>query len=93
MASIGLAILLAAFALPFMARAFVRAIVLMLNGCVWAAMSISTGMSVWGVLGVIGRAAVEMLATPTAFVVLLTLIVVGAGALYLLQRMLGTEEG
>jgi len=50
-------------------------------------------MSVWGVLGVIGRAAVEMLATPTAFVVLLTLIVVGAGALYLLQRMLGTEEG
>ena len=89
--SIGLAIPLAAFGLPFAARAFVRSIVLLLNGCVWVAMSMSAGMSVWGVLGAIGRSVVEKLSTGAASALLVTLVVVGAAALYVLQRLLGTE--
>ncbi len=91
--SVALAIPLAAFGLPFAARTFVRGVVLLLNGCVWVAMSMSAGMSVWGVLGAIGRAVVSELSTGAASALLVALVVLGAGALYVLQRLLGTEEG
>ena len=89
--SIALAILLTVFGLPLVARAFVRVVVLILNGYVWLAMSLSAGMSLWGVLGAIGRATAGALTTSTAFVLLLALVAIGALALYGLQRLLGSE--
>ena len=90
--SLVVAILLGLVAVPFAARMFVRSIVLILKGCVWVAMSLSTGMSVWGVLSVIMRSTVEALSTPRASAVLIGLIVIGATAMYLLQRLVGSEE-
>ena len=89
--SIALAILLTVFGVPLLARGFVRVVVLVLNGYVWLAMSLGAGMSLWGVLGAVGRAAVGALTTPTAFVMLLALVAIGALALYGLQRLLGSE--
>jgi hypothetical protein len=91
--SIGVAVPLAVVALPFAARTFVRGVVLMLNACLWLAMSISTGVSLWTVLGQVGRTTIGALATPAASAILIGLVAVGAVALYTLQRLLGTEEG
>jgi hypothetical protein len=90
--SVVVTIPLAVVALPMAARTFVRGIVLILKGCVWMAMSLNSGMSLWSVLTVILRAGVSVLATPTASAVLIGLIVVGATAMYALQRLLG-ERG
>jgi len=89
--SIGLAVFVTVLALPLAVRAAARALVLVLNGYVWVAMSISAGMSVWGVLAAIGRSLVAALATPTASATLVGLVAVGALALYGLQRLLGSE--
>jgi hypothetical protein len=89
--SLVLATLLALVAVPFAARMFVRSIVLILKGCVWVAMSLSTGMSVWSVLSVIMRTTVTALSTPSASAILIGLIVIGATAMYLLQRLVGSE--
>jgi hypothetical protein len=77
---------------PVAARAFVRAIVLLAAGCVWLATSVSMGVSVWTMVGTIWRNAANALATPAASAVLWGLVVLGALALYWLQRLLGPEE-
>ena len=43
--------------LPLVVRGFVRGIELVMAGTVWMAMSISVGVSIWTVLGTVGRAA------------------------------------
>lgn len=90
--SLALAIPLIVVGLPLLAQGFIRAVVLILRGCVWVAMSISSGMSLWGVLTVVARATVGALATPSASAALMGLVVVGAVALYGLQRLLGSRE-
>lgn len=88
-ASSGVAVL---YLLPLAARGFVRAIELLLAACVWLAMSLSVGMSVWSVLGVIGRSVAGLVATRQASALLALLVVVGALAAYGLQRLLSSEE-
>jgi hypothetical protein len=78
--------------LPLLGRALVRGVGLLVAGFVWVATSISVGVSIWDVLGTIGRAAAGQLTTPAASVVLALLVLVGIAALYLLQRLLESEE-
>jgi hypothetical protein len=83
----GLGILL----IPLAARVFVRGLVLLAAGCVWLATSLSMGVSVWTMLGTVWRTAAGAAATPTASAILWSLVVLGALALYWLQRLLGPE--
>jgi hypothetical protein len=78
--------------LPLLGRTLVRAVELLVAGCVWVATAISVGVSIWDVLGTIGRAAAGELATAAASVVLALLVLVGIAALYCLQRLLESQE-
>jgi len=78
---------------PLAGRAFVRAIELVVAGCLWLATSIGVGVSVWDVLGTLGRASVAALLTPAGSLALLILVVIGIIAMYWLQRLLDSEEG
>jgi|KBSMisStandDraft_5_1062788.scaffolds.fasta_scaffold1812104_2 hypothetical protein len=78
--------------LPLLTRAFVRALTLTVNGCVWLAASMSSGADPWTILSAVGRAAGDTMATRMASGVLLGLAVVGALAFYWLQRLLGSDE-
>src|SRR2546422_4039452 len=91
---VGLSLIAAAglVLLPLLGRALVRAVELLVAGCVWVATSISVGVRIWDVLATIGRAAAGELATPAASVVLALLVLVGIAALYGLQRLLESEE-
>jgi hypothetical protein len=83
---------IAMLTLPLAARAFVRGIVLLAAACVWLATSLSMGVSVWTIVGTIWRNMTNVLATPVASAMLWSLVVLGALALYWLQRLLGSEE-
>jgi hypothetical protein len=78
--------------LPLATRAFVRALTLTVNGCVWVAAAMSSGADPWTILSAVGRAAGDTMATSEATGVLLALAVVGALAFYWLQRLLGSDE-
>jgi hypothetical protein len=78
--------------IPLAARGFVSIVALFASACVWLAMSLSTGVSVWSIVGTIWRTVTGVLATPAASAVLWGLVAVGALALYWLQRLLGSEE-
>ena len=78
--------------LPLLGRALVGGLGLLVATCVWMATSIGAGVSVWDVLGTIAGAAAGGLATPTASALLAVLVIVGIGALYLLQRLLDSGE-
>jgi hypothetical protein len=89
------AILAAAYLLlPAAAWLVVRTLTLTLNGCVWMAASLSSGADGWTIVRTIGRAAADTMMTPQASGVIAVLVVVGALAIYGLQRLLGsgTEE-
>ena len=95
----GLTVLIVAIALPTVilglplaVRGFVRAIVLLMDGCVWIALSIGTGASIWSVVATIGRSTLAAFVTPMASGILLGLVAICLFALYLLQRLLGPEE-
>src|SRR5437870_3884339 len=94
LAVVGLSLIAAALLvlLPLVGRGFVRVIELLVAGSVWVATSIGVGVSIWQVLGTIGRAAAGGLVTPTASIALTVLVVVGIVALYGLQRLLDSEE-
>ena len=77
--------------LPYLVRGFVRGVVLLMDGCLWVALSISTGASAWSVIATIGRASVAALVTPMASAIFVGLVAVGLIALYLLQRLFGSE--
>jgi hypothetical protein len=91
---VGLSLIAAAVfvLLPLLARTFVRAVELLVTGCLWLATSIGVGLSIWDVLATIGRAAARSLTTPTASVVLAILVLVGVVAMYGLQHLLESEE-
>jgi hypothetical protein len=78
--------------LPHAIRAFVRATEAVIDGCVWFAMSLSAGMSLWSVVRRVMRTALMMMVSPQATVALAALVVVGVAAAYGLQRVLGSEE-
>jgi hypothetical protein len=82
----------AVVALPFAVRAFVRALEAVMTACVWVAMSINVGVSVWSLLGSIGRASAAALVTRQGSAALAVLMLVAAVALYGLQRLLGSKE-
>jgi hypothetical protein len=95
----GLTVLFAAVAipaailgLPLAVRGFVRGVVLLLDACVWVAMSMSTGANMWSLGASVARSIVAALATPMASGILLGLVASCMSALYLLQRLLGSEE-
>ena len=78
--------------LPVAAWAFVRALTLTLNGCIWVAASLSSGEDGWTIIQTIVRAAAGAFATPQVSGVIVALVLVGAVALFGLQRLLGSEE-
>jgi hypothetical protein len=77
---------------PLAARAFVRGIVLLAAACVWLATSLSTGVSVWTLVGTVWQTAAGAFATPTLSIAIWGLVVLGALAFYWLQRLLSSEE-
>lgn len=78
--------------LPIAAWAFVRALTMTLNGCVWLAASISSGTDAWTIIQSIGRAAAGAFVTPQVSGAIVMLVVLGGLALFGLQRLLGSEE-
>jgi len=78
--------------LPIAAWAFVRALTMALNGCLWLAASISSGADTWTIIQTIGKAAAGAFATPQISGVIVALVIIGALALFGLQRLLGSEE-
>jgi hypothetical protein len=86
-------ILAAAFLLmPLAVRVFVRGLELAVNGCIWVAASLSAGADAWTILKVVGRAAGSALVSPRAFATFGALVLLGALALYGLQRLFDSEE-
>lgn len=78
--------------IPLAARIFVRAIVLMSSVCVQFAVLLSAGVDTWTILATIGRSAGGVLVSTRALAVGGGLVLVGAIALYGLQRLLGYKE-
>jgi len=78
--------------LPIAAWAFVRALTMTLNGCIWVAASISSGADAWTIVQTIGKAAAGTFVTPQVSGLIVMLVVLGALALFGLQRLLGSEE-
>ena len=78
--------------LPIAVWGFVRALTMTVNGCIWLAASISSGEDGWTIAGTIGRAAAGALVTPQVSGLIVALVVIGAVALFGLQRLLGSEE-
>ena len=78
--------------LPLAVRAFFHAIVLMSNACVWFAGSLGAGVDMWTILATIGRSAGAALISGQALAIVGGLVLVGAIALYGLQRLLDSEE-
>jgi hypothetical protein len=80
------------FLLPLVVRAFIRGLQVTVNASVWFAASLSAGADAWTIVSAVGRAVGSALASPQAFMIVGTLVLVGALALYGLQRLLGSEE-
>jgi len=78
--------------LPIAAWAFVRALTMTLNGCIWVAASISSGADAWTIVQTIGKAAAGTFVTPLVSGLIVMLVVLGGLALFGLQRLLGSEE-
>jgi hypothetical protein len=94
----GLTVLIVAIAipavllgLPLAVRGFVRAIILLMDACLWVAISISTGVSVWSLAATVGRTIIGAFDTPIASAVLVALAAVTMVAMFVLQRLLGSE--
>jgi hypothetical protein len=79
-------------ALPVVAWIFVRALTGMLNSAVWLAATISSGDDAWSIASTIAAAAVDVFSTPQVSGGIVALAVVGALAIFGLQRLLGSEE-
>lgn len=90
--SVALAVAAVWFLLPLGVRAFVRGLVLIVDGCVWFAASVSAGADAWTILKAIGRAAGSALTSTETFMIVGGLVLAGALALFGLQRLLGSEE-
>ena len=91
-AGLGLFIAAAFLLLPLAGRAAIRGLEWLVEGCVWLANSIVAGASLWDVTRTIGWAAVGSVVSPRGSLVLAGLVAIGIVALYLLQRLLESEE-
>jgi len=80
------------FLVPATVRGLVRLLELTLNGGLWLAASISSGADAWTIASTVGRAVGRALVTPGALGAAGLLLLVGAGALFGLQRLLDSEE-
>jgi hypothetical protein len=78
--------------LPFAASAFVYVLTMTLNGSVWIAAAVGSGADTWTIVRTIVRAGSGALTTPQASAAIVLLVVLGALALFGLQRLLGSEE-
>jgi hypothetical protein len=78
--------------LPLAVQAFVRVLDLTLNACVWVAASFTNGTDGWTIFMTIVRALASTLLDTRALTVLGALVLLGAAALYALQRLLGAKE-
>jgi hypothetical protein len=78
--------------LPAAVRLFVRSLMLVVNGSVWLAASLSSGTDGWTIATTVGRAAASTLSTPQVSGFIAVLVLVGGIAVYGLQRLLGSEE-
>jgi hypothetical protein len=78
--------------LPFAARGVVRALALLTSGSIWLATELTSGASPWTVMVTIWRTALSTIVTPAVSAVLWALVLVGLGALYWLQRLLGGDQ-
>lgn len=78
--------------LPTLAWVFVRGLTVTLNGSVWVAASLSSGVGAGTIVATIVRAVFAALTSPVASGVVAGLILVGAVAMFGLQRLLGSEE-
>jgi hypothetical protein len=91
-ATVTLTLAAAFLLLPLAVRVFVRGLELAVNGCIWLAASLSAGADAWTILKVVGRAAAGAIVSPRTFATLGALVLVGALALYGLQRLFDSEE-
>ena len=78
--------------LPLAARTFVRVIVFLSDACVQLALLLSAGGDMWTIVRTMGRLASNALSSGRAVALVSGLILVGAAALYGLQRLLGSDE-
>jgi hypothetical protein len=78
--------------LPLVVRGFIRSLELTVNGAVWLAAALGSGGDAWTIASTVGRAAAAAVVTPRALAVIAALVLIGAGALYGLQRLLGYGE-
>jgi hypothetical protein len=87
-----IAVALGFFILPLVVRAFVRVLELTLNGSLMLVASLGSSADGWTVATTLAKAGGRVLLTTPSILVLAVLVLVGAVALYALQRLLGTEE-
>ncbi len=86
-------ILASAFLLaPIAVRALVQMFELLLRASLWLATSIGRGDDGWTIATAVGRGLTTALVTPGALGVLGGLLLLGAAALFGLQRLLDSEE-
>jgi len=91
--AVALSLVADSFLLPLAVRGFLRAIELVMNACVWLALSLQVGMSAWNIAGVVGRSAASAIGTGQASAALTVVVAVGVLAAYGLQRVLGSAGG
>lgn len=86
-------LLASAFVLaPVMVRALVQMFELLLRGSLWIVTAIGRGDDSWTIATAVGRGVTTALVTPGAMGVIGGLLLVGAVALFGLQRLLDSEE-
>jgi hypothetical protein len=90
--SVGVAGAAAFLLLPLALRLFVASLVMTTNACIWFAVSLSAGADWWTIAGTVARSARDGLATSEALGTAAILVLVGAVAMWGLQRLLGPEE-
>lgn len=78
--------------LPVAAWAFVRVLTAALNGSVWLAAAIGSGEDMWTITTTVVNAASNALTTPQTSGGIVALVLLGAAALFGLQRLFGSEE-
>ncbi|HVC20092.1 MAG TPA: hypothetical protein VNE16_08450 [Vicinamibacterales bacterium] len=78
--------------LPLLVTAFVRGVALLLDGVLWVSVSLSAGLDFWTLLAHAGRWVGVVITTPRVAVTLVVIEVIGALALYVIQRVLASEK-
>lgn len=77
---------------PVVVRVFVQAFGLVARGALWLATSAGRGDDSWTIAAAVGRGLTTALVSPSALGVIGGLLLVGAIALFGLQRLLDSEE-